>query len=102
MPDFTLFISFEIFCEILSHENQIDCIECMTVSRRWHNLIPQHGRNLWKTLEISKTSWSRSNNAMLQCLGTHVEKVSISTSENLPKILQQLERQQCNIQSLGK
>ena len=66
-------------------------------------LIPQHGKNLWKELEISQESWPRFNNAMLECLGTHVKKVSIvSDEQNLEKILQQLERQKLNIQSLGK
>ena len=102
MPEFTLFLPPEIFSIILSHVNQVDCTECMTVCRRWYNLIPQYGKEVWKELEISEESWPRSNNAMLECLGIHVEKVSIATNYNLDKILQELERQELNIQSLGK
>ena len=102
MSDFTLFIPSEIFSEILSHVNHSDCIECMTVCRRWYKLIPQHGKNLWKELKISGTSWLKFNSAMLECLGTHVEKVTIIYRENINKVLKQLEHQECNIQSLGK
>ena len=102
MPDFTLFLPTEIFSDILSHVNQVDCIECMTVCRRWHKLIPQYGKDLWKELEISKTSWPRFSSAMLECLGTHVEKVSIMLCKNPSNILRRLERQGCNIESLSK
>ena len=102
MADFTLFIPPEIFSDILSHVNQVDCIECMAVCRRWGKLIPESGKDIWTELEISKKSWSRFNNAMLECLGTHVKKVSITSCKDSNKILQQLERQKCNIQFLGK
>ena len=39
---------------------------------------------------------------MLECLGTYVERVSISTEQNLDKILQRLKRLQFNIQCLRK
>ena len=102
MPDFTLFLPPEICSTILSHVNQVDCIECMTVCHRWYELIPQCGKDLWTELKISENSSSRCNNAMLECLGTHVKNVNIISPENSNKILRQLERQQCNIQSLGK
>ena len=102
MPDFTLFIPSEIFSDILCHVNQVDCIECMTVCRRWHKLIPEHGMDLWKELEISKKSWSRSKIPSLECLGTHVKKVSIAGYQSSNQMLQRLERQGCNIQSLGQ
>ena len=102
MPDFTLLIPSEIFSDILSHIKQVDSIECMTVCRRWYNLIPQHGKDLWKELEISERSWPRFTNAMLKCLGTHVEKASIVRSENSDKILQRPKFQECNIKYLGK
>ena len=101
MPDFTLFIPSEIFSDILSHVTQMDCIECMTVCRRWYELIPQHGKDLWKELSISGMSWLRFNNAMLDCLGTHVEKVFIVWPQNIDSILQHLQRQKCDIRSLG-
>ena len=101
MSDFTLFLPCEIFTEILSHVNQEDCMECMAVCRRWHKLIPQHAKDVWKELEISEKSWSRFNNAISQCL-IYVEKVSFLTPQNAHKKLQRLERQGCNIQSLGK
>ena len=101
MPDFTLFIPSEIFSDILSHVTQMDCIECMTVCRRWYKLIPQHGKDLWKELSISGMSWLRFNNAMLDCLGTHVEKVFIVWPQNIDSILQHLQRQKCDIRSLG-
>ena len=101
MPDFTLFLPSEILTHIFSNVNQVDCIECMTACRGWHELIPQYGRNVWTELEISENSWPRFNNAMLKCLGTHVQEVSIVPFQHLDKILQQLERQECNIRSLG-
>ena len=102
MPDFTLFMPSEIFSDILSHVNQVDCIECMIVCRRWYELVPQCAKALWAELKISKKHWSRSNTALFECLGTHVKKVSISSSQSLNKILKQLERHECSIQSLGK
>ena len=102
MPDFTVFLPPEIFSIILSNVNQVDSIECMNVCRRWYKLIPQYGKEVWKELEISEKSWPRFNNAMLECLGSHVEKVSIVTDQNLDKILQELERRELNIRSLGK
>ena len=101
MPDFTLFLPPEILNLIFSNVHQVDCIECMTACRRWHKLIPQYGKNVWAELEISETSWSRFNNAMLECLGTHVKKVSITSYKNSNKILRRLEGQGCNIESLG-
>ena len=101
MPDFTLFIPLEIFSIILSHVNQVDCIECMTVCRRWYKLIPLYGRGVWEELEISRTSWPRYNKALRECLGTHVKKVSIVSYTNSSEILRRLEGQVCNIESLG-
>ena len=101
MPNFTLLILLDVFTEIVSYVNQVDCIECMAVCRRWHKLIPQYGKEVWKELEISEKSWSKFNNAMSQCL-SHVEKVSFPNAQNPHKQLQRLERQGCNIQSLGK
>ena len=102
MPDFTLFLPPEVISNILSHVNQVDCITYMTVSRRWYKIIPQYGKDVWTELEISGRSWSRPNNAMLECLGTHVKKVSTLFCKNSAKILRRLEAQQCNIQSLSK
>ena len=102
MTDFTLFLPAEICSIILSHVNQVDCIECMTACRRWYKLIPEYGKKVWKELEISERSWPKLNNAMLECVAPHVEKISIVTSQKLDKLLQQLERQELNIQSLGK
>ena len=101
MSDFTLFLPSEILTHIFSNVNQEDCIECMIACRRWHKLIPQYGKEVWKELEISEKSWSKFNNAMSQCL-SHVEKVSFPNAQNPHKQLQRLERQGCNIQSLGK
>ena len=101
MPDFTFFIPPEIFTEILSHVDQVDCIECMTVCRRWYKLIPEHGKDLWKELEITDT-WPTFNNAMLECLGIHVKKVSINSYHNPNEALRLLEGQVCDIRSLGK
>ena len=56
MPDFTLFLPPEICDGILSHVNQVDCIECMIVCRRWYKLIPLYGRKIWNELEIGEGS----------------------------------------------
>ena len=101
MPDFTRFLPPEICSIILSHVNQLECIELLTVCRRWYKLIPQYGTNVWKELEISEASWSTYNNTMLKCLGMHVKKVSIVSPKNSGMILRRLESQGCNIQSLG-
>ena len=101
MPDFTRFLPLEICSIILFHMNQVICIEYMTVCRRWYKLIPLYGRNVWKELEISRTSWPRFYKAMLHCLGNHVKKVSIDTDIEPSKILRRLEGQGCNIQYLG-
>ena len=101
MPDFTPFLPPEILIQIFRNVNQVDCIECMTACRRWYKLIPEYGKDVWKELEISETSWPRFNNAMLEYVGTHVEKVSIISYEDSTKILRRLESQGCNIQSLG-
>ena len=101
MPDFTLYLPPEICSIILYNVNQVDCTECMTVCRRWYELIPQHGKDLWKELEISETSWPRFNNAMLECLRTHVKKVYIIGYQDANDILRRLTNQGCNLQSCG-
>ena len=102
MPDFTLFIPSEIISDILSHVNQLDCTEGMIVCRRWYKLVPQYGMHVWKELEISEeSSWRRFNNAMLECLGSHVKKISVTSYHNSSYILRRLENQGCHIQSLG-
>ena len=82
--------------------NQGDCIECMTVCRRWQKLIPQHGMDVWKELKISGTSWSRSKIPMSECLGTNGKKITIISHQNSNQILQQRKREECNIEFLGK
>ena len=100
MCDFTV-LPPEILYHILSHINQVDCIECIFVCRRWYKLIPQYCKDDWKEHEISEKSWPKFNNAMLECLQMHLTKVSNSSFQNLYKILQQLKRRKFNIQFLG-
>ncbi|KAI9250908.1 hypothetical protein BDA99DRAFT_204694 [Phascolomyces articulosus] len=102
MPDFTTIFPAETITEIISCLEQKDCVECMSVCHQWYNIIPNyiHSTEVWRKLTIAPDSWNKTNNAMIQCLGPHVKKVSIYSQDSCT-ILEQLDKHHCGIKSLG-
>ncbi|KAI9270575.1 hypothetical protein BDA99DRAFT_502151 [Phascolomyces articulosus] len=94
MPDFTQIFPPELISDVLFFLNQKDCIECMSVCHRWFDLFPKYGMLLWNKLDVTPNSWERTTNAMLECLGPHVNHVSIDDQYTW-SILQQLVHNKC-------
>ncbi|KAI8141053.1 hypothetical protein BJV82DRAFT_187160 [Fennellomyces sp. T-0311] len=99
MSDFITFLPSETIRCIISHLSQLDCVECMRVSRLWFDRVPSYATALWVRLEVSSQSWETFNQSMLQCLTPHVQTVLIREMSTV-KILVKLREMNCPIRSL--
>ncbi|KAI8141063.1 hypothetical protein BJV82DRAFT_620689 [Fennellomyces sp. T-0311] len=99
MPDLFTFLPPEILVFILSHIDQPDSLECMRVCHRWYDQVPAYVKHVWNRLHVSTESWEITNDCMLQCLGSHVSRVSIAEVDSCA-VLKGLWAAGCHIASL--
>ena len=98
----------DIVLEIFSYLTQQDCLTCMAVCRDWYATVPQYAQNIWKEIQLDRRDASIDHQRQQQCLGSHVKRVSITSTsdkEDLSSItlMQRLLDWKCTrIQSLGK
>ncbi|KAI9246682.1 hypothetical protein BDA99DRAFT_543159 [Phascolomyces articulosus] len=78
MNTFPTCLPTDIVYTIFNFIDQKDCIECMCTCRSWYREIPSYAFKVWEQVDIDPTSWPRYTHAMLDCLGLHVKKITIS------------------------
>ncbi|KAI8138432.1 hypothetical protein BJV82DRAFT_631559 [Fennellomyces sp. T-0311] len=100
--DFLSTLPFDIIDNIISRLTQLDCLECMAVSRLWYKLIPQYTTHLWRKVEICLQENPRFNVRILHCLGPHVQTVQLAhcNEEQTHAILSTLFRYHCTLHSI--
>ncbi|KAI8148969.1 hypothetical protein BJV82DRAFT_708824 [Fennellomyces sp. T-0311] len=99
MNDFTLLLPAEALHDIFSYIDQSTCIQCVCVCLNWYQRIPAYTRDIWKEITVSPDSWSTSNDCLIQCLGPHLQKVSVH-SMDATNVLRAFKYKHCEIKSL--
>ncbi|KAI8138678.1 hypothetical protein BJV82DRAFT_286006 [Fennellomyces sp. T-0311] len=79
MSHFPFFLPADIVCEIFSHLEQEDCIQCMRVCHRWHSEIPHYTTQHWERIVIAPFGLNKTNECMLRCLAQASELCNPST-----------------------
>ena len=79
MPDFFNRLSHELITSILCYLTHSECLEAMSVSHQWFDNIPSHvNYTLWSQINFWVGPARTSNARLLQCLGPHVQKVTLT------------------------
>ncbi|KAI8150133.1 hypothetical protein BJV82DRAFT_707879, partial [Fennellomyces sp. T-0311] len=99
MPDLFSHLPFDIVSMILSHMGQRDCVELMRVCRRWYEYVPSYTTSMWYSIAFDKRPWLKKNDCLVQCLGAHVQRVTVPIY-HLASILTELQSHQCEITAL--
>lgn len=97
-------LPYDIANTIFSHLSQSDCLQCMDASPWWDAMTPQYATLVWRDIEITNNTDIHQKH-MLQCLGSHVKKVTFRelSSDRLIQAMRMLINQQCTgLHQLGK
>ncbi|KAI8148121.1 hypothetical protein BJV82DRAFT_654003 [Fennellomyces sp. T-0311] len=73
----------DIVFEIFSYLNKEDCLVCMAVCRDWYGFTPQYAQSIWMELQLDPRDLSVTHGRRERCLGSHVETVTIGSTELL-------------------
>ncbi|KAJ8662526.1 hypothetical protein O0I10_001487 [Lichtheimia ornata] len=89
-------LPYDVANSIFSHLSQSDCLQCMDASPWWVAMTPQYATRVWRDIEITNHT-NLHQKHMLQCLGSHVKKVSFRELSNhrLIQAMRMLINQQC-------
>ena len=99
MPDLLILLPPEIVTNIISYISQSDCIECLRVCHRWHDVISTHSQQVWRHLTLVEEALVI-DGCMTKCL-PHVQEVTFKGFRPYI-ILKRLADLTCNITFLGR